>query len=92
MYESRESSGETAFVAGHLCSTFLCLLVGKILTRLHLCTVSSEPSLVTYALYCVYESRESSDETALLAGHLYSIFVYVSREDFDETALEHSLI
>ena len=60
--------------------------------RLHLSTVSSETSLVTYAPYCVYESRESSGETAFVAGHLCSIFMYVSSEDFEETALEHSLI
>ena len=56
------------------------------------CTVSSESSLVTYAPYCLNESRESSGQTALEAGHLCSIFVYVSREDFDEIAPLHSLI
>ena len=42
--------------------------------RLHLCTVPSEPLLVTLALFCVYFSRDSSDETAFVAGHLSSIF------------------
>ena len=47
----------------------------KILTRLHLCIVSSEPSLVTYAPYCLYMSREDSDENALMRGLLLLIVV-----------------
>ena len=58
----------------------VCMWAEKILTKLHLCIVFSEPSLVTYAQYCLYISREDSDENALMhrllwifAGHLCSI-------------------
>ena len=43
-----------------------CMWAGMILRRLYLCTASSEPSLVTYAPYCVYVSREDSGETVLV--------------------------
>ena len=41
---------------------------GSIRMRLHLCTVSSVHSLVTYmyAPYCVYVSRDDSAETVLV--------------------------
>ena len=49
------------------------------MTRLHLCTISSEPSLVTYTPNIVQESREDSDKTVPVynlpwaySGHLYS--------------------
>ena len=52
-------------VTSHEYSIFLCIGGGKILTTLHLCTDSSEPSLVTYA-HILYESKEDSDETTLV--------------------------
>ena len=86
--------------SGHLCSICLCMWAGKILTRLHLCTVSSEPSLVTYAQYiCVcgqgrfwqgYSCTQSP--LSLLWSLMLNLFVYVSREDSDETTLVHSLL
>ena len=54
---------------------------GENLTRLHLCIVFSEPSLVTYTQYSCDVSRGDSEETALVhdlrafAGHLCSIFL-----------------
>ena len=49
-----------------------CLWAWKILTRLHLYTVSSEPSLVTYSSYCGYESREESYETTIVHSLLWA--------------------
>ena len=63
----------------------VCMWTKKILTRLHLCTVSSDPSLVTYAQYiCVCEQRRFCKATLvhsllfIFAGHLCSI-LYVFR-------------
>ena len=104
---SREDSDETALVhsllwafSGHLCSICLCIGAGKILTRLNLCTVSSEPSLVTYAQYvCVLEQGRfwrdytcAQSPLSLLWSLMLNMFVYWSREDSDETILVHSLL
>ena len=63
MYVGKGDSDKTTLVLsllwvlyGHLCSKSLCIWARKILTTLHLCTVSSEHSLVTYAQsVCVCE-------------------------------------
>ena len=104
VFVSREDSDKTVLVhslpwtfVGHLSSIYS-VWAGKNLTRLHLCTVSRKPSLVTHPPFIVFVKWEDSDETALahslpwaIPARSSSIFVYVSREDFDETALVHSL-
>ena len=77
-----------------------CMWVGNTLTRLHLCTVSPEPSLTIYAPYWVYVSRKYSDKTALVHSlpwafpdYLCSVYcVYGSNEESDETTLVLSLL
>ena len=44
----------------------VCMWPGKVQTRLHLCAISSEPSLTTFTPFCLHVSREDSEETALV--------------------------
>ena len=65
VYVSRKESDETTLMhslllafSGHLGSIFLCMGAVEILTRINLCRISSDPSLVTYAQYlCVCEQE-----------------------------------